>query len=182
VSAPNIEYVVGTADTGGIIQGRLAVNYYVDASVSPVFGAYAPIMGAPILEQGSIGVARDMVCYTAQGQVSTTDATGTELWSRLVKVGDLNSWLIKARVVARRTGGAAGTTQDSAAYERMAVIKNTAGTLSIVGSVGEVFTAEDNSNLNCTIDINGLYIRVMVTGDVNNDIDWIGHIELIDNV
>jgi len=111
--------------------------------------------------------------------VDTAGATPTELWSFAIAAGITKTWMIKARVSARRTSGGAGTDQDSAGYERTAIVKNIAGVISVVGSVGDVFTAEDQSDWNCTIDVNAFDVRVMVTGAVSNSVSWIGQIEVM---
>jgi len=182
ILAPNIEEVNGTAGAVGEIPGRLWVGDVLTVSLgggNPVLGAYAPTMGETVQELASIGASTDVSCFTRHAQVSTTDATVTALWTFAITAGITKTWMIKARVLARRTGGAAGDANDSAGYERTAVVKNVAGTISVVGATGDVFTAEDQAGWNCTIDVSALNIRVMVTGAVNNNVDWIGQIEVM---
>lgn len=105
-----------------------------------------------------------------QNRVATTDATVTTLQSLAIASG--YSYHIEATVTARRTGGVAGTANDTASYKRIVTVKDVGGTATIVGAVTSVHTAEDQAGWDCTIDVTGATARVRVTGATNNNITW----------
>ncbi len=106
-----------------------------------------------------------------QGTVNTTDATVTA--AQTIAIPTTKTVLLEARVVARRTGGASGTTGDSAGYVRIATVKNIAGTVSIVSPPPQTsFTAEDQVAWNATMAVSGTNIVVNVTGAAGNNITW----------
>jgi hypothetical protein len=107
-----------------------------------------------------------------RGTVQTTDATVTTLYTFTIPAS--TTFAISASVVARRTGGASGTAEDGAFYERVAAIKNVAGTATIIGSVATPITIEDQAGWDCTIDVTGATARVRITGAASNNVSWIG--------
>ncbi len=107
---------------------------------------------------------------TVSATVSTTDATVTTLFTFTIPAS--TTFAIHANVVARRTGGASGTAEDGAYYERVAAIKNVAGTATLIGSVSTLVTIEDVGAYDCSIDVTGATARVRVTGVATTNIDW----------
>lgn len=107
---------------------------------------------------------------TIQGRIVTTDATATTLAQ--VKLAASATYLIEARVVARRTGGAAGTADDGAAYVIRAAYQTAAGTVTLIGAVSQIFVAENQAAWNCTFDVSNPLVRVRVTGAANNNVSW----------
>ncbi len=114
-------------------------------------------------------------CYRLVGQVSTTNATPTTIISgdSPSLVADNTSCFIEARVLAKRTGGTAGTAGDSASYVRRGLYKRTSGTVSLVGSVQDNFTAESQSGWDCTFSVSSNDILLQVTGATDNNVIWI---------
>lgn len=104
-----------------------------------------------------------------QSTLSTTDATQSTLQS--ISTASNKSYMIEARVTARRTGGSGGAAGDSAVYIIRAMAKNVAGTLTVSGVTAE-FTQEDQAGWDATIDGSGTTIRVRVTGAANNNVTW----------
>lgn len=103
--------------------------------------------------------------------VSTTNATVTTL--KTVTIPSNTTVLLKATVVARRTGGSAGAAGDSASYEIAGTFRENAGTVAQVGTTTVLITHESQAGWDCVFDISGLTVRVRVTGAVNNNINWI---------
>lgn len=99
----------------------------------------------------------------------TTDATNTAM--KRINVLENRSLLIVARVVARRTGGSAGSNGDSAYYEVKGLFKNIGGTVSLVGSVSTL-QSEDQAGWNAGFSISGTEVVLTATGAANNNITW----------
>jgi hypothetical protein len=57
-------------------------------------------------------------------------------------------------------------------YQRIATFKNDGGTLSIVGSVTSVHTAENTAGWDVTLDASGTNIRIRITGAAATKIAW----------
>ncbi len=103
--------------------------------------------------------------------VNTTDATQTTLFS--VPITASRTYLIEARVTARRTGGASGTADDGASYVRRGTYTTKSGTVTLMGAVQTIGTdAEDQAAWDVTLDISTTNVRVRVTGAASNDVTW----------
>jgi hypothetical protein len=76
--------------------------------------------------------------------------------------------------VARRTGGAAGSADDSAAFIRSGLYKNVASVVSLVGTLVDGLPPGDQHDQAWTIaiDISGANVRSRVTGAANNNVTW----------
>lgn len=99
----------------------------------------------------------------------TTDATVTPLQRILV---DTNRTVyIHATVVARRTGGSAGTVGDSAWYVIDAGFKNIAGTVTLIASI-ILNGGEDQPAWDLGFAISGNQAVLVGTGAANNNITW----------
>jgi hypothetical protein len=103
--------------------------------------------------------------------VATTNATVTNLHTFATATDSI--YLVEVRVSARRTGGSAGSANDSAVYVRRARAKNNGGTLSII-DLETTYTSEDQPAWDATISFSGTNILVPVTGATNNNITWTG--------
>lgn len=103
-------------------------------------------------------------------RVATTNATVTTLYTHTVPPN--HTVVVEGYVVARRTGGSAGTTNDAAAYRVTFAAKNTSGTAALVGAGAPVVIGEDQAAWACTVDASAGTIRVRVTGAANNNISW----------
>lgn len=101
--------------------------------------------------------------------VKTTDATVTVIATEVIPVS--TSVLVAGYVVARRTGGAAGTAEDGAAYRVEFVAKNAAGTAAAIGSAVTVI-GESQAGWDVTVVASGGNVLVKVTGAVNNNVTW----------
>lgn len=112
----------------------------------------------------------DPTTAVVQADVTTTNATVTTLLSYTLTAS--RTYVIEARVVARRTGGSAGTAEDGAGYVVRGTYKTSAGSATLIGSVTAVYTAESQAAWNATLDTSGAAVRVRVTGAANNNISW----------
>ena len=80
--------------------------------------------------------------------------------------------MVDANVVARRTGGTAGTAGDIAAYGRRAAFKNVGGVLTQISTTTAVGTYESQAGWDCTITTSGTNILVRGLGAANNNVTW----------
>jgi len=123
-----------------------------------------------VLALTTIATNDDPILFWQQGRVATTDATVTTL--QTISTLSNTCIMIESQVVARRTGGTAGTAGDVAAYKRIAAFKNVSGVLTQIGTTTDAGTFESQAGWNCTIDTSGTNIRVRVTGAANNNVTW----------
>lgn len=128
--------------------------------------AFGLIGGALFNQTGSLGNYTQVVTST-----TTTDATPVNISIFGTSTNEFGI-LMEAYVFAKRTGGVAGTVGDSAGYVRRAVFKNIAGVVSLVGSVQDNFTVEDQSGWDSTLAITSTNLAVQVTGAIDNNITW----------
>lgn len=105
-----------------------------------------------------------------QYRAATTDATQTTLGT--ITLTASKTYLVEARVVARRTGGASGTAEDSASYVVRGLYKTVAGAATLVGSLSSDFSVEDQAGWDATLDTSGTDVRVRVTGAASNNVTW----------
>lgn len=111
--------------------------------------------------------------HAAHKIVRTTDATVTTLLTQQIPVN--HSLGLSGYVVARRTGGVAGSANDGALYRVEFGAKNSAGTAALIGGAGSVTTiAEDQAGWNVTLSASGINILVRVTGAADNNVTWAG--------
>ena len=104
-------------------------------------------------------------------RVQTTDATVTTIATEAMPVN--TTTLVWGYVVARRTGGTAGSANDGAAYRVEFVAKNTAGTATLIGS-DVTARGESQAGWDVTLSASGGTIRVRVTGAASNNVVWVG--------
>lgn len=105
----------------------------------------------------------------AQATVNTTNATITTL--QTIAIPTTTTLGIEALIVARRTGGGAGTAEDGARYKLSAVYKNVAGTATIIGVI-TTLADEDQPAWDATFTISSGNILVQVTGAASNNVTW----------
>lgn len=139
--------------------GNLALN-------GPVL---QPTLGSEVLVLQSTATNDDPRVGTSQNRIATTDATPTTLHT--VPITASRTYIIQATVIARRTGGAAGTADDGAAYRLMSAYTTKAGTVTLLG-VMENINPEDVAAYACALVISGTDVIVQVTGVLNTTITW----------
>ncbi len=126
--------------------------------------------GSEVFRAETIATNDDPNYRIFQNRAATTDATQTTLDT--ITITASNTYRIKSYVVARRTGGSAGTAEDAAGYEIEATYKTVGGVVTLVGAVAALYTAEDQAGWDATFDINAATVRVRVTGATNNNVTW----------
>lgn len=102
--------------------------------------------------------------------ITTTNNTQTTLDTIAIMAS--STYLIESRIVARRTGGSAGTADDGATYVRRGSYTTKSGTVTLLGVEVIGTDREDQAGWDVTLDINGTDVRVRVTGATNNNISW----------
>lgn len=105
-----------------------------------------------------------------QDQVLTTNATVTTL--NAISVPSTGIISFEGTIVARRTGGTAGASNDAAVYTFVGAAKGSGGTASLFGTPTLTVVAEDQAAWNVTFTASSSSILVEVTGAANNNITW----------
>jgi hypothetical protein len=100
---------------------------------------------------------------------ATTNAT--PLVIATVAVPTNASWTLEGNITGRRTGGSSGNAGDTAGYVIKGIVKNIAGTVTVV-TQGLVICGEDQSSWNATLTASGANMLLTVTGAANNIISW----------
>lgn len=156
--------------------GDFGFGLTTTASVLAKVHILQPTLGDVVQRLESTATNDNPTEDTRQNRVATTDATVTTLHT--ITIASAKSYLIRAHVVARRTGGASGTANDTAGYGRVATVKDVSGTATLVGAVASLYTMEDQVGWDVTIDVTGATARVRVTGASGNNITW--HLERLE--
>ncbi len=102
--------------------------------------------------------------------VNTTDASPTAVYTVNIPTGALID--IASTVVAKRTGGTAGSAGDGARYQIRGLYRNIAGTVSIIGTLEYPFLDESLEAYDATFTVSGASVIIEVTGVVNTNIAW----------
>lgn len=127
--------------------------------------------GSAVVRMETVAPAGDNIkCTTYQRRVATTDATQTILHAHTCPASTTS--LLEFRVVARRTGGIAGTAEDGAAYVIRGTYKVVGGTATLIGSVTTEYSAESQAGWDATLDVSGDVVRLQVTGAADNNVSW----------
>jgi len=136
--------------------------------------AYQPTLGNEVLRIESTATNDDPVVTTRQGRVTTTNNTQTTLMS-IALTASKTTW-IDARVIGRRTGGAAGNPEDGIAWNVHGAYKMVGGvaTALAAGTPTNMFTTADSLLYNVTLQPSGAdaNVNVRVTGDTNVNMTW----------
>lgn len=111
------------------------------------------------------------------GTAITTDATPQNLLAFEIPLETTVG--VDLKVVARRTGGAAGAAEDGAYYQRGFAFKNVAGVATAIGLGSSPTTLEDQAAWNVTTALAGDWVTVQVTGAANNNVSWTGIARLL---
>lgn len=107
-------------------------------------------------------------------EATTTTINATPVILMIYSAPANKTTFLEARVVARRTGGTAGTAEDGAAYLLRGVYKNAGSLAELIGAVQTDFTEESQAGWTATLTISNSDIRVSVTGAADNNISWYG--------
>lgn len=110
-------------------------------------------------------------------RIQTTDATPTNIRTFSVTASD-SSVHLRAMVNCKTTGGAGVV----GAYDVEVYVKRGGGALSIVGSVGTLFSAESDPALDATWVVSGTNVSLQVTGLAGTNLNWSAVIDKIDTL
>jgi hypothetical protein len=163
-------YLSGTENLSMVLWGKqLGINLAAGTQPSANLHVKALTIGEEVFRVESTATNDDPYYGIVQGRITTTDATVTTL--RQISVTTSATWTAFARVIARRTGGAAGAADDAAEYEIRGTIKTVGGVATLVANTTTVIY-EDQAGWDAVFDISGGALRIRVTGAVNNTITW----------
>lgn len=112
----------------------------------------------------------DNKTYRVAGALATTGNTATYAPDVIYPPSNA-AGLVHARVVARRTGGASGSSGDMTSAEVVQGFKNVAGTLTLVGALTNLFYYED-AVTGVAFAANGSAIKLQVTGRTTTNYSW----------
>lgn len=163
----NFEWRQNTTPTA-----KLTTAGFLSGNGSPLAQLHAlqGTLGSDVLRIESVATNDDVRQSTYQNRVATTNNTQTTIHT--FTLAATTTYLIEARVTARRTGGSAGTAEDSAGYVIRGTYKNVAGTATLVGTLDTPYTAEDQAAWDATFTVTGATVLCRVTGATNNNITW----------
>jgi hypothetical protein len=138
-------------------------------TTKPLVHWRATAVGTVVQKLSSAATNDDPIEQTVQNRVATTDATVTTIHSFLIQAS--NTYYITATVVARRTGGAAGTADDGAAYEIKAAYQTSGGVVKIIG-VATKISFETTTAYDINFVVSGSNVLLQVTGVASTNITW----------
>lgn len=175
------EDCVQIEDNGGTPFLIVGVN---SAKVLNVVGAFEP-SGLEAISDGSspsganpslILIASPQGGQTApqhvimQSSVLTTNNTPTLANTYIVASNSAS--MLEYNITALRTGGSAGSTNDSGFIKILVMYKNISGTATLVGGGSSVVKYMDNTNIGYSFTISGNQVQLNVIGDTNNNYSW----------
>lgn len=132
-----------------------------------------PTVGQNVLKLQSTTGGDDPTQDFLQARGLTTNNTITTIVN--IAIPASHACFLDAYVVARRTGGTAGTAEDCAAYIIRALANQVAGAANIVAQ-SQTVIGESQAAWDCVFDANSTNVRIRVTGATNNNITWHAHI------
>jgi hypothetical protein len=162
------EYVSGSTTYGVSGEG---INF-VDAGQSVTATTTGIDVDLPSGDALSVVTAEtndDPNWVVSQARVATTDATVTTL--QTIPITASRTYYIESVIIARRTGGTAGTADDGAAYEVSTAYTTKAGTVTAI-TAPTVLERADVIAYNATFTISGTNVLVEVTGVLDTNITW----------
>jgi len=102
--------------------------------------------------------------------LTTTNATPTNAF--LFTAASDESYYAEVKVLARRTGGTAGSAGDSASYLIVGCFKDISGTTTQVGSTSKLVEIESQAAWDVDFNISTNTVQLQVTGAADNNITW----------
>jgi len=126
----------------------------------------------PLLQEAR----RALNTEAAQVATLTTAATGAfaNIWTSDPVPTD-SSWSVHVRVLGQSTAGAAQT----ADYGRVALFRNTAGTLAQVGATQALWSIETAAAMDVRLQVSGQTVTLDVRDDGVSTIAWKAHIRIL---
>jgi hypothetical protein len=175
-SSANTYANLAAGATGTVLTGGSTPSWSATPSLTSVavvsYAATAAAVSNTVYTLASTATADDPTEILAQYRVATTDATPTQL--ALVTVPASTTLQFFCTVTARRTGGAAGTAEDGAAYLIQVVYKNVAGNATEIAAETLTVIGEDQAAWTIAWAPSGASAALSVTGEVANNVTWHG--------
>lgn len=126
-------------------------------------------LGSEVVRIQSTATNDDPAEKVYQNRVTTTDATQTTIHTFTIPAS--TTFGIDFTIVARRTGGTAGTAEDGGMWQKSEVFKNDAGTATSIGNVRDNGTSSTGTwSTTFTPDSNT--VKIDVTGDADTNVVW----------
>jgi hypothetical protein len=107
---------------------------------------------------------------TAQYTKQTTDGSAATAATLAMSVD--RTTYVECVIVARRTGGSAGSSNDGAAYRLEFAAKNAAGTATLLAAATKTVIGESQAGWDVSATASGGDVLVQVTGAANNTVAW----------
>lgn len=130
----------------------------------------AETLGGVVFTMSSPASNDDPTVRFYQNRVVTDDATPTTLHTVTIPANTIV--VLESRIVARRTGGTAGTADDGAYYRRVGTYQNIGGVATIIDSIELNPTVESQASWNATYTPSGADVLIQVTGALDNIVTW----------
>jgi hypothetical protein len=128
-----------------------------------------PTLGSTVQSLFSLATNDNPTQNPVQNRVTTNNAVATVLHTFSVPAS--TTLVLHIFVVARRTGGSAGGTDDGAGYRIFGTYRNVAGTATIIGA-NTIQSNENQAAWNAALVTTGATVELQVTGAANNDVVW----------
>jgi hypothetical protein len=167
---PTETSLTGLTHYGIVIRSVSAKNGFGTGTPLAIVDILQNTLGNLVFQYASVATNDDPTVSIYQNRVATTDATVTTLHTVVIPAS--TTVLISGYVVSRRTGGAAGTAEDGAAYKIEAVYKNVAGTATVIGAPIITVIGESQAGWDVTLVPSAGNILIKVTGAVSNNVTW----------
>lgn len=162
-----VVYTAGVAaEIARITSTGIGIN---TTTVDAPIHAVQPTLGSAIMKLVTTSTGDDPNVTLYQNRNTTTNSTTTTLHT-IATTSDTNI-TISGIVLARRTGGVAGTAGDVASYKIEAVYKNIGGTLTLVGG-GVTVLGESQTDWDCQVNISSSNLLIQVIGATDNNVTW----------
>lgn len=119
----------------------------------------------------SVATNDDPIERFVQLRGATTDGSATSIGTVFTATAS-TAQTVDCVILARRTGGVSGATDDMASYRKRADFKGTAqlGATQTIGTDNE-----SQAGWDATIDVSAAAVRVVVTGAASNNVTWHAH-------
>ena len=178
----DIFYIVSDPSGTPVSRKVTIANLFASGQkIVPIAGSFthieAPSISGKMFRMSAVNGADDPYMDWYPAYVTTTDGTATAIATIAIPASTM--LMIESYIVARRTGGGAGTAEDGAGYIVRSTYKNVAGTPTLIGSVTGVYTAEDQAAFGTNHVISGSNVEVRVTGAASNNVSWSGFIRVM---
>lgn len=161
------------------LESTLASSTAIDIDASDTSGGINISSGSGGITLDTTGeiIFRDVstsgITKLIHGSVNTSDGSATVLTSFISNIN--RGYKVIAEVVCRRTDSGIDETN---AYELRATYKNNTGSLVLTHTPIDSIISEEITGYDCTLDISGPTLRILVTGAVGNNVSWNGSLQI----